>query len=118
MRALAASLALLLPLPALAGAQQYEPLAVSVQARLSSLVSDRAPASMNFKSSADAQRWLSEMDVRLERRIPDRKTRIEFLKTVYYEASRNGLDPQMVLGPGMDSEREAEGSRWPIAPPA
>jgi soluble lytic murein transglycosylase-like protein len=98
MRALAAILALLLPLPALAGAQQYEPLAVSVQARLSSLVSDRAPASMNFKSSADAQRWLSEMDVRLERRMPDRKQRMELLRTVHYEALRARLDPQLVLG--------------------
>jgi soluble lytic murein transglycosylase-like protein len=98
MRALAAILALCLPLQALAGAQQYEPLAVSVQARLSSLVSDRAPASMNFKSSADAQRWLSEMDVRLERRIPDRKQRMELLRTVHYEALRARLDPQLVLG--------------------
>ena len=98
MRALAAILALLLPLPALAGAQQYEPLAVSVQARLSSQVSDRAPASMNFKSSADAQRWLSEMDTRLERRVPDRKQRLELLRTVHYEALRARLDPQLVLG--------------------
>jgi soluble lytic murein transglycosylase-like protein len=90
--------ALLLPLQALAGAQQYEPLAVSVQARLSSLVSDRAPASMNFRSSTDAQRWLSEMDVRLERRIPDRKQRMELLRTVHYEALRARLDPQLVLG--------------------
>ena len=98
MRALAAILALLLPLPALAGAQRYEPLAVSVQARLSTLVSDRAPANIHFKSSADAQRWLSEMDVRLERRIPDRKQRMELLRTVHYEALRARLDPQLVLG--------------------
>jgi soluble lytic murein transglycosylase-like protein len=38
------------------------------------------------------------MGKRLQRRMPDRKTRIEFLKTVHYEARRNGLDPQMVLG--------------------
>src|SRR6185436_10656780 len=31
-------------------------------------------------------------------RIPDRKTRIDFLKTVHYEAIRSGLDPQLVLG--------------------
>ena len=30
--------------------------------------------------------------------MPDRKTRIEFLKTVHYEASAHGLDPQLVLG--------------------
>jgi soluble lytic murein transglycosylase-like protein len=98
MRALAAILALFLPLQALAGAQQYEPLAVSVQARLSTQLSDQAQASIHFKSAADAQRWLSEMDARLERRVPDRKQRLELLRTVHYEALRARLDPQLVLG--------------------
>ena len=98
MRALAAIVFLFLPVQALAGAQQYEPLADSVRARLSTQVSDRAPASIHFKSSADAQRWLSEMDARLERRIPDRKQRMELLRTVHYEALRARLDPQLVLG--------------------
>ena len=86
------------PLPALAGAQQYEPLADSVRARLSQQVSDRAVPAMAFRSSADAQRWLSEMDARLARRIPDRKQRQELLRTVHYEATRARLDPQLVLG--------------------
>jgi soluble lytic murein transglycosylase-like protein len=86
------------PLQALAGAQQYEPLADAVRQRLSTQVSDRAPATMHFKSSTDAQRWLAEMDVRLERRVPDRKTRLELLRTVHYEALRARLDPQLVLG--------------------
>jgi soluble lytic murein transglycosylase-like protein len=42
--------------------------------------------------------WLSEMSRRLEKRIPDRHGRLEFLKTVYYEAQRAGLEPQLVLG--------------------
>ena len=83
---------------ALAGAQQYEPLADSVRARLSRLVADRAVPSMNFRSSADAQRWLAEMDSRLARRMPDRKQRLELLRTVHYEATRARLDPQLVLG--------------------
>jgi soluble lytic murein transglycosylase-like protein len=86
------------PLPALAGAQQYEPLADSVRARLSQQVSDRAVPAMAFRSSADAQRWLAEMDARLARRIPDRKQRQELLRTVHYEATRARLDPQLVLG--------------------
>jgi soluble lytic murein transglycosylase-like protein len=42
--------------------------------------------------------WLAEMSRRLEKRIPDRQARMDFLKTVYYEAQRSGLDPQLVLG--------------------
>ncbi|HTM62218.1 MAG TPA: lytic transglycosylase domain-containing protein [Burkholderiales bacterium] len=91
-------LACLLPLQALAGAQQYEPLADSMRTRLSGLVADKAVPSMAFRSTADAQRWLGEMDNRLARRIPDRKQRLELLRTVHYEATRVGLDPQLVLG--------------------
>jgi soluble lytic murein transglycosylase-like protein len=87
-----------LPLHAAAGAQQYEPLADSVRARLSSMVSDRAPATMNFRSSGDAQRWLDDMERRLAGRVPDRKQRLELLLTVHYEAMRARLDPQLVLG--------------------
>jgi soluble lytic murein transglycosylase-like protein len=86
------------PLSALAGAQLYEPLADSVRARLSQQVSDRAVPAMVFRSSTDAQRWLADMDARLEKRIPDRKQRLELLRTVHYEATRARLDPQLVLG--------------------
>ena len=86
------------PLTALAGAQIYEPLADSVRQRLSRMVADRAPPTMHFRSASDAQRWLSEMDRRLERRIPDRQQRLELLRTVQYEATRARLDPQLVLG--------------------
>jgi soluble lytic murein transglycosylase-like protein len=82
----------------LAGAQQYEPLADSVRSRLSRLVADKAVPAMAFRSTNDAQRWLTEMDARLARRIPDRKQRQELLRTVHYEATRARLDPQLVLG--------------------
>ena len=98
MRTLAVALALAAPLGALAGAQRYEPLADSVRARLSQQVSDRAVPAMAFRSSTDAQRWLAAMDARLARRIPERKQRLELLRTVHYEATRARLDPQLVLG--------------------
>lgn len=98
MRALALVLLAAAPLAALAGAQQYEPLADSVRVRLSQQVSDRAVPAMVFRSSEDAHRWLAEMDARLEKRIPDRKQRLELLRTVHYEATRARLDPQLVLG--------------------
>ena len=100
MRAAALALALLLlALPALAGNQVEELLSNSVRASLQAAIADRAPPVLLFKGGAsDAHKWLSEMSKRLERRIPDRKERTELLKTVQYEAVRNGLDPQLVLG--------------------
>jgi soluble lytic murein transglycosylase-like protein len=83
---------------ALAGAQIYEPLAASVQTALSKAVSDRAPLTSAFDSKVDEVNWLSAMSPRLEKRIRDHDRRIDFLKSVHYEASRAGLDPQLVLG--------------------
>ena len=90
---------LLLALPARAGNQAEEKLSDSMRASLQAAIADRAVPILLFKSGADnAHKWLSEMSARLERRIPDRKQRTELLKTVQYEAVRNGLDPQLVLG--------------------
>jgi soluble lytic murein transglycosylase-like protein len=86
------------PLAAVPGAQVYEPLADSVRQRLSRMVSDKAVPTMHFREAVDGQRWLAEMDRRLERRIPDRRQRLELLRTVQYEATRARLDPQLVLG--------------------
>jgi soluble lytic murein transglycosylase-like protein len=87
-----------LPLQALAGTQQYEPLADSVRQRLSTQVADRAAPALHFRSAEDGNRWLEDMEKRLARRIPDRKQRLELLRTVHYEALRAKLDPQLVLG--------------------
>ena len=89
---------LLLPLTALGGAQKYELLSDSVRTRMSKLVSEKAVPAMHFSSNSDAQRWLNSMDARLAKRIPDRKQRLELLRTVHYEALRASLDPQLVLG--------------------
>jgi soluble lytic murein transglycosylase-like protein len=86
------------PLLAFAGAQQYEPLADSVRARLSAVIADKAVPVLTFRSAADANRWLQAMEQRLARRIPDRQQRLQLLRTVHYEATRAGLDPQLVLG--------------------
>jgi soluble lytic murein transglycosylase-like protein len=81
-----------------AGNQVYEPLAASVQASLQRAISDRAAPHLAFAHSQDADAWLGEMSRRLEKRMPDARERTEFLTTVHYEASRAGLDPQLVLG--------------------
>ncbi|MDI6749709.1 MAG: lytic transglycosylase domain-containing protein [Pseudomonadota bacterium] len=87
-----------LALQAKAGAQKYEPLAASVQAALHAAIADRAAPEPRFDSLQEKIDWLTEMSRRLARRMPDREARLEFLKTVRYEAQRAGLDPQLVLG--------------------
>lgn len=83
--------------PALAGAQIYEPLAASVQAAMSRAISDQAVQSSLIRTPA-ARDWLAEMSRRLAKRLPDKEYRDDLLETVYYEASRAGLDPEMVMG--------------------
>jgi soluble lytic murein transglycosylase-like protein len=95
---LALGLAALLPAVVQAGAQQYEPLGDSVRAGLHAAIADRAAPEPQFPSIQEKVDWLTEMSSRLTRRMPDREARLELLKTVYYEAKRAGLDPQMVLG--------------------
>lgn len=98
MRRVALVLALLLPFTAFAGMQKYEPLSESVRAALSRAISDQAPPRSSFLNSMDAIDWLAEMSRRLEKRIANRESRLEFLRAVHYEATRAGLDPQLVLG--------------------
>ena len=97
-RLILAGLSLLLPTLALAGAQRQEALAASVQAALHGAVSDSAAPEPIFPSPAEKARWLGDMSQRLIKRFPAPQERIDFLKTVYYEAQRAGLDPQLVLG--------------------
>jgi len=83
---------------AIAGNQLYEPLSASVQSQMQSTVSDQATPFLAFDTVEDARVWLDAMSKKLERRIPDKRTRDELLVTVHYEATRAGLDPQLVLG--------------------
>ena len=98
MQRLVLLLLLLLPLPALAGAQIYEPLSASVQAALSRSIADQAPPKSSFRNPLEAADWLTEMSQRLAKRLPNRESRLEFLRAVHYESTRAGLDPQLVLG--------------------
>ncbi|KQT42241.1 transglycosylase [Methylophilus sp. Leaf459] len=82
----------------LAGNQKEEPLANSVKSVMQKSVSDVAAPRLMFDTEQTAQQWLQEMSVRLTKRMPDTQYREDFLKSVHYEATRAGLDPQLVLG--------------------
>lgn len=83
---------------ALAGNQTYEPMSASVRAALHAAVSDARAPELPIADATERARWLAEMSRRLEKRIPDRNYREELLTAVHYEATRAGLDPQLVLG--------------------
>jgi soluble lytic murein transglycosylase-like protein len=88
---------LLLASAARAGEQRNEPIDPVVLATLTSQIADQATPFFDFKNPNDAHKWIFEMSNRLQKRIPDRKDRINLLKTVQWEATRAGLDPQLVL---------------------
>lgn len=100
---LAAALAafLLPPRSASAGEQQYERLAVGIRNALANQIADRNPPRRRFANAhAQAQfdRWFTEMDARLQARLPYARLRADLLHCLDYEAVRAGLDRQMVLG--------------------
>ena len=82
---------------AIAGGQREEELSHSVKAMMQGSVSDLAAPKLMFANKQDGEVWLAEMSRRLEKRMPDKAYREGFLTTVHYEASRAGLDPQLVL---------------------
>ena len=83
-----------------AGPQQYEPMSASVRSALAAAVAlDRSAPEPYFSSVAEKVEWLAVMADGLPQKWkPDHRQRVEFLKTVRYEAQRAGLDPHLVLG--------------------
>lgn len=96
--ALAASLMLGVANMAQAGGQIYEPMSASARAHLSKALADVAVTEVSVLRTPQTLAWLSEMSRRLAKRIPDEEFRMEFLQTLYYEATRAGLDPELMLG--------------------
>jgi soluble lytic murein transglycosylase-like protein len=80
-----------------AGAQREEPLSNSAQALMQKSVSDSAVPKLVVDNELEGRIWLKDMSERLKSRLPDTDYREDFLRTVHYEASRAGLDPQLVL---------------------
>lgn len=81
----------------MAGTQINEPLSASTRTVLHRAISDRAVPMLVTLPAPEARDWLDNMTERLEKRIPDIEERRAFLITVHYEATRAGLDPELVL---------------------
>jgi hypothetical protein len=93
-----AVLLVLVCLQARAGNQVEEALAANVQNSLHRSVSDYPAPHLVFPTDVEGWAWLADMSSRLASKMPDWPTRRDFLTTVQYEATRAGLDPQLVLG--------------------
>jgi len=86
---------------AVAGAQVEEPLADAVRGALAAAIANSAPPKPVFVSTEARLaylRWLGEMSARLKKRKAEHVTRIEFLDTLWYESTRAGLEPALMLG--------------------
>jgi soluble lytic murein transglycosylase-like protein len=84
-----------------AGNQKEEQLADSVRLALANAINDSRPPKPVLRDEAARARyqaWFGEMSRRLAKRIPDEHGRTEFLEAAWYEATRAGLDPGLVLG--------------------
>jgi soluble lytic murein transglycosylase-like protein len=84
-----------------AGNQKEEALADSVRLALANAIKDARPPQPVFRDEPSRlryQQWLAQMSDRLKRKLPDAQSRTEFLEAAWYESSRAGLDPGLVLG--------------------
>ncbi|HYE71337.1 MAG TPA: lytic transglycosylase domain-containing protein [Aquabacterium sp.] len=89
------------PRAARAGAQAEEPLADSIRTALSAAIASSAPPKPSFTDIEQRLaylRWLGTMSERLKKRKSEAHVRLEFLETLWYESTRAGLEPALVLG--------------------
>jgi soluble lytic murein transglycosylase-like protein len=89
------------PGSAMAGNQKEEAIADSVRLALSNAIKDARPPQPSFRDEGARLRyqlWLAAMSERLKRKLPDDQVRLEFLEAAWYESTRSGLDPGLVLG--------------------
>jgi soluble lytic murein transglycosylase-like protein len=97
-RFLATTALSLFAVSAFAGAQAEEKLSASVRAALQRAVADQPAQITSFGTPVEEAVWLNEMSRRLIKKIPDAEVRFDLLRSVHYEATRAGLDPELVLG--------------------
>lgn len=69
----------------------------TVDPELLSSLQSAVKESTSFGDAYVAQVWLLDMSSRVEKRIPDPVERLSFLKTLHHEATKAGLQPELVL---------------------
>jgi soluble lytic murein transglycosylase-like protein len=94
---LAAAALMLAPAGAAAGPQSEAHLSATVQAGLTAAVADVVAPALVYPDEAAQAAWLAKHGSLVASRLTNVEDRESFLTTVYYEATRAGLDPELVL---------------------
>ena len=68
-----------------------------MEAGLRKLLQQAITKNDSFTDRFDAEVWLVDMSLRLEKHIPDHSKRITLLTQVHHEATRSQLKPELVL---------------------
>ena len=87
--------------PAWAGDQREEQLSDAVRLALAGQIAAATPRTPDFRDPNHLVTyllWLATESTRLSARMPNPVVREAFLRTVWYEAHRAGLEPELVLG--------------------
>lgn len=80
------------------GTQKEEYLSASVASAMGRSIRHSSPPHLIFTTQVDAKRWLEQMDKQLKKYVNFAYERHNILLNLQYEASRAGLDPQLILG--------------------
>lgn len=96
LRSLIISSLFLLPLGALAGAQKEEALSVSIASALSQQISD-SHVELPDSLRSEFTKWAQNKEVIIRRRELNYLERKDLLESIYYEALRANLSPDLVL---------------------
>lgn len=92
---------LLMAQPAQSGTQIEEPLTDSVRSALSAAIANHDPPVPEFSDTESRLRylrWIGTMGEQLKKKKAQWLERKDFLQTLWYESTRAGLNPELVLG--------------------
>lgn len=69
----------------------------NVDEKLKNLLIEAIEDTSGFTDRFDAEVWLLDMSTRMEKQVPNPQERLEILKNVHREATRVGIQPELVL---------------------
>lgn len=78
--------------------QAYEEMKDETRQTLSKFVSDVAPEVSSFSSYEEELNWIKKQSDILKPYIQNDIEREQILKSIHYEATRSGLEPELILG--------------------
>lgn len=78
--------------------QKYEEMKDETKQMLSRAISDMAPEINSFSNFEEQKAWIEAQEQFLIKKIPSEFERHSLLKSIHYEATRAGLEPELILG--------------------